>query len=397
MVAKTHARRTSIGNAQRVIYYLIMNRRNFINNSLLTATGLAVAHPLLSCESSVDSMAFIDRILPAPINGGYQETDYWIWGASVIQGEDGKYHMFASRWPKTVNFGNWVTNSEVVHAIANTAIGPYETQEVVLPTRGKEYWDGMCTHNPRIIKYKDQYLLYYFGNTYSFDKPTAENPGVPKDKWREAWMNKRIGVAISDSVFGPWKRLNKPVIEPRSGHWDASITSNPAPVVNKKTGEILLMYKSSTEGLTPPLLLGVSSASTPEGPYKRLSEEPIFRFETADNNRIDVEDPYIWWTGEQYEAILKDRSGEICGEEGGGIHVWSKDGVKWQLFEKLQAYSRDVLWNDGTTSHQNHFERPFLLIEDGVPTHLFAATGTGPKAWNFDKTWNMVIPLKTDI
>ena len=56
-----------------------------------------------------------------------------------------------------------------------------------------------------------------------------------------------------------------------------------------------------------------------------------------------------------------------------------------------------MLWNDGTTSHQNHFERPFLLIEDGVPTHLFAATGTGPKAWNFDKTWNMVIPLKTDI
>ncbi|WP_372651773.1 hypothetical protein [Draconibacterium sp.] len=28
-------------------------------------------------------------------------------------------------------------------------------------------------------------------------------------------------------------------------------------------------------------------------------------------------------------------------------------------------------------------------------TILFAATGNGPKAWKFDKTWNMVIPLKT--
>ena len=373
-----------------------MNRRNFINSSILTASGLTVLPSILSRASVNDSSAFIDRILPAPINGGFSDPDYWIWGASVIKGEDGKYHMFASRWPKTVKFGNWVTNSEVVHATADTPVGPYKFHDLVLPTRGKEFWDGMCTHNPRVIKYNNQYLLYYFGNTYSFDKPTPENPGVPREKWSEAWMNKRIGVAISDSVYGPWKRLDKPVIEPRPGHWDASITSNPAPVVNEKSGEILLMYKSSTVGLTPPLLLGVSKSAKPEGPYDRLSEDPIFRFETADNNRIDVEDPYIWWTGKQYEAILKDRSGEICGEEGGGIHAWSKDGIKWQLFKKFRAYTRDVMWDDGSTSHQNHFERPFLLIENGKPTHLFAATGTGPKAWSFDKTWNMVIPLKTD-
>ncbi|MDB4581529.1 glycoside hydrolase family protein [Draconibacterium sp.] len=371
-----------------------MKRRNFLQTSIYGGLGLSLATCLTAFNNSQEETAFIDRILTAPKNGGFQDPDYWIWGSSVIKGEDGKYHMFASRWPKTVGFGNWVTNSEVVHAVSDTPVGPYKFLEIVLPTRGKQFWDGMCTHNPRIVKYNNQYLIYYFGNTYNFEKPNAENPNVSKDNWRKAWMNKRIGVAISSSVYGPWKRLDKPVIEPRPGHWDASITSNPAPVVNDKTNEILLMYKSSTEGLTPPLLLGVSKANKPEGPYERLSEEPIFRFETANNNRIDVEDPYVWWNGKHYEAILKDRSGEICGEEGGGIHVWSDDGVNWQLFENLKAYSRDVRWDDGTTSHQNHFERPFLLIEDGVPTHLFAATGTGPKAWQFDKTWNMVIPLK---
>jgi hypothetical protein len=70
--------------------------------------------------------------------------------------------------------------------------------------------------------------------------------------------------------------------------------------------------------------------------------------------------------------------------------------VKWQLFDEVKAYSREVLWENGITTHQNHFERPFLLIENGVPTHLFAATGIGPKAWKFDKTWNMVIPLKSN-
>lgn len=372
-----------------------MRRRNFIKNSLHLFAGAAIMPQLMSYKNLPSETAFIDRILPAPNNGGYQDPDYWVWSSSVVKGEDNRYHMFASRWSNKVSFGNWVTNSEVVHAVADTPIGPYKTVEVVLPVRGKQYWDGMCTHNPRVIKYGNKFLLYYFGTTYDFDQPTPENAEVSKENWDKAWMNKRIGVAISDSVYGPWKRLDKPVIEPRPDSWDASITSNPAPVVNEKTGEILLMYKSSTNGLIPPLLLGVSRATKPEGPYERLSDEPIFRFETAENNLIDVEDPYIWHTGKRYEAILKDRSGEICGEEGGGIHVWSDDGVQWQLFDKLKAYSRDVLWEDGSITHQNHFERPFLLIEDGVPTHLFAATGNGEKAWSFDKTWNMVIPLKT--
>lgn len=255
----------------------------------------------------------------------------------------------------------------------------------------------MCTHNPRIVKYNDDYLLYYFGNTYSFPQPDAGNPEVSQEMSREAWMNKRIGVAISKSVYGPWKRLDKPVLAPRLGHWDASITSNPAPAVNEKTGKILLMYKSSTNGMVPPLLLGVSQAENPEGPYHRLNEEPIFRFETKDNNRRDVEDPFIWWSGNKYEAILKDRSGEICGEIGGGIHAWSKDGIQWLLFDKVKAYSKTIVWDNGTTTNHNHFERPFVLIEDGVPTHLFAATGTGPKTWRFDKTWNMVIPLSKQV
>jgi hypothetical protein len=255
----------------------------------------------------------------------------------------------------------------------------------------------MCTHNPRIIRYRDQYLLYHFGTTYDFPLPDADHPDVSRENWRKAWMNKRIGLAISDSVEGPWERLDRPVIEPRPGHWDASITSNPAPAVDPKSGHILLMYKSSTEGLTPPLLLGVSMADDPKGPYRRLSEEPILRFETEDNNRRDVEDPYIWWNGKHYEGIVKDRSGEICGEEGGGIHMWSEDGVTWHLYGQIKAYSRDILWDDGSRSHQNHFERPFLLIEKGKPTHLLAATGTGPEAWQFDRTWNMVIPLRTDI
>lgn len=56
-----------------------------------------------------------NALLPAPVGGGYSDPDYWIWCGSVVQGDDGAYHMFASRWPKDLGFGaNWLFNCEIV-------------------------------------------------------------------------------------------------------------------------------------------------------------------------------------------------------------------------------------------------------------------------------------------
>ena len=44
--------------------------------------------------------AVFDRIAPAPVGGGFAQEDHWVWGSSVVKGDDGKFHMFVSRWPK---------------------------------------------------------------------------------------------------------------------------------------------------------------------------------------------------------------------------------------------------------------------------------------------------------
>jgi hypothetical protein len=337
--------------------------------------------------------AFIDRLLPAPVGGGFSMDDYWIWGSSVVKGNDGKYHMFVDRWAKNLGFGAWVTNSEVVHAISDTPEGPYVFSDVALPARGAGYFDGLVTHNPRIVFFEGQYYLYYFGTTYDFPVPT---PGCKwEDDWFEkAWMNKRIGVASSQSLYGPWKRMDKPVIEPRPGHWDATITTNPSPVINPETGKILLIYKSSQFSSRPPLLLGAAESEHPQGIYRRLSDDPIFRFDTDAQKDNDVEDPFVWWADGHYELIMKDRFGHVCGEEGGGVHAVSQNGIDWKLSDPVKAYSRHILWDDHTVTVQANFERPFLLFEDEKPAYLFAATGEGSSPWNFKRTWNMVIPLK---
>jgi len=371
----------------------LLTRRSLIKRSLSALPLLLVDYKSFGFPQHTAGSSLLDRMLPAPKQGGFQMKDYWVWDPSVIKGEDGRYHMFASRWSKEYGFGNWVTTSQIVRAVSSTPAGPYTFEEVVLPPRGKQFFDGCTTHNARIIKSGKYYVLYYFGNRY--DEP-APKPGV--DVWatglaQKAWMNKRIGMAWSTSVYGPWTRSDQPLLEPRPGHWDASITSNPSPVA-LPDGRIYLMYKSSPKDYNPPLLLGAAAADSFRGPYKRLSDKPVFEFHKPGQLDNDVEDPFVWWAGDHYELIMKDRFGHICGEEGGGIHALSTDGVKWELANPVKAYSRKITWDDGTTTLQANFERPFLLFEDGKPTHLFAATGSGTQPYVFEASWNMVIPLK---
>jgi hypothetical protein len=343
--------------------------------------------------------SFSDRLLPAPPDGGFRQKDYWVWCGSVVRadkpGEDGRYHMFASRWSRALTFsGHWITNSEIVRASSDTPEGPYRFEEVVLPWRHRRYFDGLATHNPSIKKFGGKYYLFYIGLTYDFDIPTPERQ-IHESKYQEhqelyrlAWRNKRVGLAVADSVTGPWRRPTRPLLEPRPGHWDALITSNPSAAI-RDDGYTVLIYKS-TAGWDQPLHLGIATAPHPEGPYTRVGDAPVFPY--------DVEDPFIWWENGRYHVIMKDFKGELCGEPDAGAYAWSEDGLQWHLPANPKAYSRTVHWKDGTTTTHGNFERPNLLIQNGRPTHLFAAISSGPEPhWKSESTYNICIPLRADV
>jgi hypothetical protein len=93
--------------------------------------------------------------------------------------------------------------------------------------------------------------------------------------------------------------------------------------------------------------------------------------------------------------IAKDQEGGPTGERHAGVHATSPDGVHWELAPQPKAYSRTVRWSDGTVTTQGSLERPQVLLEEGVPRYLFAATGDGPGGFNAaHRTWTMVIPLQ---
>ncbi len=372
-----------------------MNRRSFLHQF---GTALAAAPLGSSLLSAAEKSApagpapgsFISRLQPAIVGGGFELPEHWVWCGAPIRGEDGRYHLFASRIPKSVHFHpHWLFMSEIVRAESDTPAGPYTLAEVVLPPRGGDFFDARSTHNPHIRKVGDTYLLLYMGSTYDGPTPTRDNQEVWRSpRYLATWARKRIGLATSKSVKGPWRRLDRPLLEPRPGEWDSIATTNPS-LCPLPDGSFLLAYKSRRENLGN-LQVGVARAPHYLGPWERQPTPWMFKGKPA-----HVEDPYLWFENGRVHALMKDMSGEICGEQFGGIHVTSANGLDWDFAHATLAYSRRLRWSDGRTTRQGFLERPQLLFEHGRPTHLFCATAEGP---GFDlkdatRTWNTVIPL----
>lgn len=332
------------------------------------------------------------RLLPPPKDGGFRMEGYWVWCGSAVQGEDGRFHLFASRWPKSLPMHpGWLVGSEIVRAVTDRPEGPYVFQEVVLPSRGAEYWDGRSTHNPHIVKHGGRYLLFYMGSTHPLPEPEPGHGfGLQDPRCIVARANKRIGLAVADSVFGPWERRDAPILATRPGKFDSFLTSNPAPCVHED-GSVLLIYKARRyEGNTHGgMTIGAARAEHYLGPYRVVSEGPIFPPE-----QFHLEDPFIWRTADGYELIAKDMDGRSCGEKYGGVHMRSRDGIRWEKMKEPLAYSRRIRWDDGEEQLLGNMERPFLLFRDGKPTHLFAAVSNGTNGFmDATETWNIVIPL----
>lgn len=323
----------------------------------------------------------------------FESEGYWSWCGSAVKGDDGKYHIYVSRFPKSLPFHpGWMVASEIIHAVAHHAQGPYKFSDVALPARGAQYWDGRMTHNPSIQKFKGKYYLFYIGSTHPFEEPTYDELTLTSKWCIVARSNKRIGIAVSDSPYGPWKRFDKPFLEPKANTFYSYLTSNPAPTI-LKDGSVYMIFKGRGHSNYKfnHMSLGVAYSPKILGEYKVLNnDKPIFDVE----NQGEAEDPFLWKDKSGFHIIFKDQVGKYTGEKAAGVLAHSKDAINWEIDKSPKAYSRTLKFNDGIVRTQGQLERPFVLFENGKPAFLFFATMDGPGGFNnATKSWNMVIPF----
>ena len=118
---------------------------------------------------------------------GFRMDGYYVWCGSCIKGEDGRYYLFASRWPKETGFPHgYMIASEIVLASTDSLDTPFRFERVIFSARDGGFWDSRMAHNPQIHKIDGGYLLFYIG--------------CPDGRME----TRRIGVAYSRTIRDGW-------------------------------------------------------------------------------------------------------------------------------------------------------------------------------------------------
>lgn len=293
--------------------------------------------------------------------------DYYVWGCSPIVGSDKKIHVFFSRWDAKRGMGGWINSSEIAHAVADQPEGPYYNVETILAPRGEGFFDGTTCHNPHIQYVDGIYCLFYIGSSNGKTN------------------TKRIALATSKSLYGPWKRPDKPLLEVGSANsWDNHCTSNPS-FIKHPNGQYWLYYKSwnsneyynsKNPSIKGNRKYGLAIAKKLEGPYEKYEGNPIIDYSTFGNNR-QLEDGNVFNENGKFNMICRDM-GRFDHEV--GIIIQSDDGIHWSEPQISYFGTNHYFKQEAAPKHlrkYGRFERPQVLMQNGKPSHLFVTTQGG--------------------
>lgn len=356
-----------------------------------------------------------------------QHPEDFIWGASVIRGDDGRYHMLYSTWdtgPDNEVFSNaWVLYSEIVYAVSDYPDHGFKPVATVL--RGRLHdgdslaWDAQAVHNPHIKRFNGKYYLYYIGNR----DPGAVEEGIPGwalNKRNRCQQNQYTGVIefkdFEDLLSGNFIRPDEPLLIPRTRVRDDLantlfpspagtqplpdnlIIVNPSVVRRPADGKYLLYFKGNMFDKGWRGVHGVAIGDTPQGPFV-ARDEFVFDIRNEDGTIASAEDPFVWYNSkhELFYAIIKDFSGKITGAEPGLAVLSSQDGLEWRIPEKgTAALRKEIAFSNGDTIAVKNLERPQLLLDrKDNPLVLYAACSVEPVGSKRDgTTFNVHIPLQ---
>jgi hypothetical protein len=373
-------------------------------------TSVEDSGSFLSCNRG-DHKDFV--ILPRPIDAKlegkrlrgpsvFDDDQRFVWGASVVKGEDDRYHMFFNTFESGPTFpkftDGWVLGSKIGYAVSKYPDREFKFVKIILEGKSKEgsttSWDSQMVTNPHIQKFNGKYYLYFVG---AMDPINQENyfEDQPLTKRTRVQQSQKIGViefdSFEDLLGGNFKRPNGPLLAPRTRvkkdqvvnpspkgtvpKPDNLIVTNPAVVYRPSDGKYLLYFKGN---IYDPNWRGVHSVAisdSPTGPFS-FSEDYVFDIRLEDGRIASAEDPFVWFhhKNDLFYAIIKDFSGKIT-ESGPGLALLhSKDGIKWYKPPNPLFMQKTLTLKKGQKVKVNRLERPFLLTDSiGTPLVFYAA------------------------
>lgn len=341
----------------------------------------------LVCRAQ-DDLDFQRMIHEVNSPGVFFSNDHYTWCSSVIKGEDGKYHMFYSRWSHgkrnldddSMNyifngFKGWCKYSEIAYAVSDKLNGPYQYVSTVLKGDGNPgRWDRFTMHNPQIRKFGSYYYLYYISDSFDSSLQFKDESKMSSDwkHWLKYNCTQKIGVikakSIQDLVNGKYEKPSAPLMSPDNIN-TFEVATNPT-VTEGPDGRYYMMYKSRKPNVGN-MTFWMAASNKPDGPFIMLGEV----FTSAE---MACEDPCIWYDKKRkrFYAAVKyySNSKKLVPQFGALALITSIDGLHWQGAAHPLISLREIKMENGATVELAHLERPFVVTDkSGQPVALFAA------------------------
>ena len=352
------------------------------------------------------------------------DPDRFVWGGSVVKGEDSKYHMLYSTWecgdaiPKFSN--SWVLHSKIAYAVSDYPDRDFKFQKIILTGRALEgdstAWDAQMVHNAHVRKFGDKYYLYYIGSRDPGEQP-KDSKGASVNRRNRVQQNQCIGViefdSFEDLMNGKFHRADTPILMPRTRvkpdaivnaspegtkpKPDNIIVVNPSVVQRPSDGKYLLYFKGNFYDPNWRGVHGVAIADTPIGPFT-TTDNFVFDIYNEDGTIASGEDPFVWYHHDhsKFYVVLKDFTGKITKGKPGLAILESDDGIQWTRPADSFFMKKEVVLQSGDTIKVDRLERPQLLIDDiGNPKVLYSACAiTNINTRNDGSSFNVHIRLE---
>ena len=246
------------------------------------------------------------------LSKGYHNKSYASWGGNVIK-YNNKYHLFVSQISNKLDLSYYATNSQIIRTESNNFDGPYEMKQIILKP---------FAHNPQIMKYNNEYILFYIGNN------TNNN---------QSHIN-----YIKSSNLISWSIPYKVHINSFQTFY-----SNPSPLFYNNS--IYLSYQSNKDSIS------ISKTNNYSNNFNYITT-------ITKNNNLCIagmeEDPYIWRSNRGFHII----SHGMCPS---GVfqsrYHYSLDAIKW--YKSLRdPYNYLIKLINGKNKLFYRMERPKLII-----------------------------------
>ena len=344
-------------------------------------------------------------LAPAPLAPAYGAApNVSSWGAHVVRGGDGLYHMFVSEMWNGCGISSWRNNSHVVRAVAADFVGPFRYDATVLGPF------ATCAHAAALGG--GALALFHQGDGAERDalRTCGGGPPNPPEVWpppdAPASARAAAHVSASGAPGGPWA--------PLAG---APPCDNPSPWTLDNGTTVLACHGPgvSLTASDDPLGGGGGGGAAWSAPRYAIAPGPRPWPGRENGSQLLVwEDPHLWvdrrgaWhmLAHVYPVPKADDDAAAAADDAAPLpynaivagHAFSADGVAWTLAD-APPYDATVTRADGSVLTYGTRERPFLLLsDDGArrPLALYTAVtrpGTDKTVAGEDASFTLVQPV----